>query len=88
MTSRPTWSWRCWAPSGWARDALIRHDSESVRVLTAHALAEGRGTEVVEPLTRMLSAELERPAPTRDSTEGSRSPEVIRAVTAGLGRTG
>ncbi|MBK6579151.1 MAG: hypothetical protein IPG17_23780 [Sandaracinaceae bacterium] len=33
-------------------DALIRHDSESVRVLTAHALAEGRGTEVVEPLTR------------------------------------
>ncbi|MBK7155973.1 MAG: HEAT repeat domain-containing protein [Sandaracinaceae bacterium] len=69
-------------------DALIRHDSESVRVLTAHALAEGRGTEVVEPLTRMLSAELERPAPTRDSTEGSRSPEVIRAVTAGLGRTG
>lgn len=74
-------------------DALIRHDSESVRVLTAHALAEGRGSEVVEPLTRMLTAELERPAPTRENASATgaaspRSPEVIRAVTAGLGRTG
>lgn len=69
-------------------DGLIRHESESVRVLTAHALAEGRGADVVEPLTRMLTAELERPAPTREAAAGTRSPEVIRAVTAGLGRTG
>jgi hypothetical protein len=69
-------------------DALIRHDQQSVRVLTAHALAEGTGADVVEPLTRMLTAELERPAPTRDEATGTRSGEVIRAVTAGLGRTG
>ena len=76
-------------PERLAGDELMQHDIEAVRVLTAHALAEGHAGDVVEPLTRMLSSELERQTPSRDErVERPRSAEVIRAVTAGLGRTG
>lgn len=64
-----------------ASEELTNHDEESVRVLTAHALAEGGSTEVVAPLVRMLTNELNR-------DEDSQSSEVIRATAAGLGRTG
>ncbi len=62
-------------------EALTNHDEESVRVLTAHALAEIANDQVVAPLARMLTNELAR--------EGDeQSTEVIRAAAAGLGRTG
>ena len=62
-------------------DGLLQHESAAVRELTAHALAEVASAEVVDPLSRLLQAELARP-------EDSRSAEVIRATAAGLGRTG
>ncbi len=62
-------------------EELTNHDEESVRVLTAHALAEIADDQVVAPLARMLTNELAR--------EGDeQSTEVIRAAAAGLGRTG
>ncbi|HJL28610.1 MAG TPA: HEAT repeat domain-containing protein, partial [Polyangiaceae bacterium LLY-WYZ-15_(1-7)] len=62
-------------------EELTNHEEESVRVLTAHALAEAGSDAVVAPLSRMLTNELER--------EGdAQSSEVIRAAAAGLGRTG
>lgn len=68
-------------PDQLASDKLINHPEESVRVLTAHALAESRDAEVIDPLTKLLRAELDRP-------EKERSKEVIRAAASGLGRTG
>ncbi len=68
-------------PSRLGSDVLINHEEESVRVLTAHALAEASSAEVVDPLSKLLTQELARSSDTR-------STEVIRASAAGLGRTG
>lgn len=68
-------------PQRLSSDALIKHEQAAVRVLTAHALAELSSAEAIEPLTAMITAELERP-------EGDRSEEVIRSASAGLGRSG
>jgi HEAT repeat protein len=62
-------------------ESLTNHTDVAVRVLTAHALADTASPEVVGPLGRMLTSELER-------EEDKRSNEVIRATTAGLGRSG
>ncbi len=63
-----------------SNEDLLGHNEESVRVLTAHALAEVAGPDVVAPLSRQLELELAR--------EGeAQSSEVIRATAAGLGRT-
>ncbi|MCA9582377.1 MAG: HEAT repeat domain-containing protein, partial [Myxococcales bacterium] len=62
-------------------DELLKNDEESVRVLTAHALAEAATPEAVQPLSRLIEYELARP-------EDAQSEEVIRAAAAGLGRTG
>lgn len=62
-------------------EELTNHESESVRVLTAHALGEVGEDSVVAPLSRMLTNELAR-------TGDEQHAEVIRATAAGLGRTG
>ena len=62
-------------------EQLTNHEEESVRVLTAHALAEAANDQAVAPLARMLTNELER-------EDDKQSSEVIRATAAGLGRTG
>jgi len=67
-------------PARLGSDELIDNNSEAVRIMVAHALAEAANASVVDPLSRMLDKELDR--------EGDhQSPEVIRAVAAGLGRT-
>lgn len=68
-------------PEQLASDKLINHPNESVRVLTAHALAESNDPKAIAPLSRLLRSEMKRP-------EGKRSSEVIRAAAAGLGRIG
>ncbi len=68
-------------PGRLSSDELMGHEEESIRTLTAHALAEAANAEVIEPLTKMLSMELQRP-------KEKRSQEVIRAIAAGLGRIG
>lgn len=60
---------------------LTGHETEAVRLLTAHALAEVETTAVIEPLSRMLQEEI-----ARDDEE--QATEVIRATAAGLGRIG
>ncbi len=62
-------------------DELINHESEAVRVLTAQALGEVASPEVVAPLGKLLQAEIKR-------DPEKRSTEVIRAASAGLGRSG
>jgi len=64
-----------------SEESLMYHESEAVRLLTAHALAEAASPQTVEPLAGLLRGEL-----ARDSDE--RSTEVIRAAAAGLGRSG
>lgn len=72
---------RVLGPSRLSSEELTNHDSESVRVLTAHSLGEVGDDSVVAPLARMLTNELAR--------EGDQQhAEVIRAAAAGLGRTG
>ena len=68
-------------PQRLASDELMGHEEESIRTLTAHALAEAANAEVIDPLTKMLTMELQRP-------KEKRSQEVIRAIAAGLGRIG
>ncbi|MBO6937291.1 MAG: HEAT repeat domain-containing protein [Deltaproteobacteria bacterium] len=60
---------------------LTGHETEAVRLLTAHALAEVETAAVIEPLARMLEAEIAM-------DEDDQSTEVIRASAAGLGRIG
>ncbi|MAQ13272.1 MAG: hypothetical protein CMN30_00530 [Sandaracinus sp.] len=60
---------------------LTDHETEAVRLLTAHALAEVETAQVIDPLSRMLQNEIAR-------EEEQRSTEVIRASAAGLGRIG
>ncbi|MEM7607218.1 MAG: HEAT repeat domain-containing protein, partial [Myxococcota bacterium] len=67
--------------------ALTDHNSEPVRRLTAHALAENGTNVVITPLARMLQNEIQKPANAEEGEE-ERSQEVIRATAAGLGRTG
>ena len=67
-------------PERLGSDELIGNSSEAVRIMVAHALAEGADSSVVAPLSRMLDREL-----TLDNDH--QSSEVIRAVAAGLGRT-
>lgn len=61
-------------------DELIMHEEASVRVLTAHSLAEAGDAAVVEPLIRLLESEIAR-------GEDKRNAEVLRSAAAGLGRT-
>lgn len=68
-------------PARVASDELMQHESESVRVLVAQALAEAASPDVVDPLTRLLRAETSRGG-------DNQSQEVIRSSVAGLGRTG
>ncbi len=68
-------------PGRLASEELMGHEQESIRTLTAHALAEAASTEVIDPLTKMLTMELQR-------AKEDRSQEVIRAIAAGLGRIG
>ncbi|NOY91058.1 MAG: HEAT repeat domain-containing protein [Deltaproteobacteria bacterium] len=67
-------------PSRLGSDELIGNHSEAVRIMVAHALAEAANSSVVAPLSSMLDKELALDA-------DHQSPEVIRAVAAGLGRT-
>lgn len=67
-------------PARLGSDDLLNHAEVSVRVLTAHALAEAASPEVVDPLGRLIHFELQRPDDAQES-------EVIRAAAAGLGRT-
>lgn len=60
---------------------LTGHETEAVRLLTAHALAEVETPAVIEPLSRMLQEEIGR-------DDEDQSTEVIRATAAGLGRIG
>ncbi|MEZ4256446.1 MAG: HEAT repeat domain-containing protein [Polyangiales bacterium] len=60
---------------------ILNHEDAGVRAMTAHALAEAASPEVVDPLAKLLSAEIAR-------NPQSRSTEVIRAATEGLGRSG
>ncbi len=60
---------------------LTGHETEAVRLLTAHALAEVETAAVIEPLARMLQEEIARP-------NDEQATEVIRAAAAGLGRIG
>ncbi len=62
-------------------ETLTGHETEAVRLLTAHALAEVETAAVIEPLSRMLTAEIAM-------DEDTQSTEVIRASAAGLGRIG
>lgn len=62
-------------------DELLMHEDDSVRVLTAHALAESSDTAVVDPLVRMLEAEIAR-------EDDQRNAEVLRSAAAALGRLG
>lgn len=62
-------------------EALLTHEEESVRQLTAAALAELASPEVIEPLGKLIDAELAR-------AEDKQSTEVLRTAAAGLGRTG
>lgn len=66
-------------PQRLASDELLTHEEESVRNLTAQALAEVGSPEVVDPLSRLIDAELARE---------DKSQEVIRAAATGLSRTG
>jgi HEAT repeat protein len=68
-------------PERLASQDLLEHPEESVRVLTAHALAEAQSAAVIDPLSRLLEAETKRDAE-------SQSSEVVRAAAAGLGRIG
>jgi HEAT repeat protein len=61
--------------------ALLTHQNAGVRAMTANALAEAASPEVVEPLGKLLESELARDTQTR-------STEVIRSATEGLGRSG
>lgn len=61
-------------------DELLMHEEASVRVLTAHSLAEAGDPAVVEPLIRLLESEIAR------GDEG-RNAEVLRSAAVGLGRT-
>ena len=67
-------------PARLSSDELLTHEHESVRNLTAQALAEVGSVEVVDPLSRLIDAELQRGE--------DRSQEVIRAAATGLGRAG
>ena len=60
---------------------MTEHESDSVRLLTASALAEVADEQVVGPLSNILTKELSQNA--RDQHM-----EVIRAAVGGLGRTG
>ena len=62
-------------------EQLTGHETEAVRLLTAHALAEVAEPTVITPLARILNEEIAR-------DEDHRSTEVIRAAVAGLGRIG
>jgi len=68
-------------PSRLMSDALLNHETEGVRMLTALALAEMANADVVEPLSRLITAELAR-------GEDGRSAEVLQAAAMGLGRAG
>jgi HEAT repeat protein len=68
-------------PERLASDALLKHEKESVRRLTAHALGESGSKSALEPLSKLLEYELGREAK-------KQSTEVIRAAAAGLGRIG
>jgi HEAT repeat protein len=68
-------------PDRLASDDLLNHPEESVRVLTAHALAEANKASAIEPLSRLLTAETGRD-PEKQSSE------VVRAAASGLGRIG
>jgi HEAT repeat protein len=77
-------------PARLASDELMMHDEQSIRQLTAQALAENASPEVVQPLTRLLQAELARPVTAADDQPpgSAQSIEVVRSAAAGLGRTG
>jgi HEAT repeat protein len=77
-------------PARLASDELMMHDEQSIRQLTAQALAEAASPEVVQPLTRLLQAELARPVTAAEGqpSGSAQSIEVIRSAAAGLGRTG
>ncbi len=66
-------------PERLASDQLLTHQEESVRNLTAQALAEVGSAEVVDALSRLIESELGRE---------DKSQEVIRAAATGLGRAG
>ncbi|MEM6960891.1 MAG: HEAT repeat domain-containing protein [Myxococcota bacterium] len=72
---------RVLGPARLSSEALMTHESDSIRLLTAHALAEASNPSVADALTRMLEAELQRP-------EDQQQTEVIRAIAGGLGRAG
>jgi HEAT repeat protein len=64
-----------------ASDELLNHEEDSVRLLTAQALAESGEAAAIDPLSRLVDHELARPAEERNT-------EVIRSAATGLGRTG
>lgn len=68
-------------PERLSSEALLNHESEGVRMLTAQALSEVGTSAVLEPLSQLLRFEIAR----SDETQSS---EVMREVAAGLGRTG
>jgi len=68
-------------PERLGSDDLLTHREESVRVLTAQALAEAASPAVIDPLSRLINAELAR-------EPDNRSSEVLRSAAAGLGRAG
>lgn len=61
-------------------DELLQHEEIAIRTLTANALAELATPDTVDPLARLVRAELARGE--------DKSPVVIEAAVAGLGRTG
>jgi len=72
---------RVLGPARLSSDELLNHPEDSVRLLTAQALAESASPEAIDPLTRLVEHEL-----TRSGEE--RNTEVIRSAATGLGRTG
>jgi HEAT repeat protein len=68
-------------PARLSSDELIKHEDGSVRVLTAHALAESNDPSVIDPLIRLLEAEIALEDEVRNA-------EVLRSAAAGLGRIG
>ncbi len=72
---------RVLGPERLASDELLNHEEDSVRLLTAQALAESADPAAIDPLTRLVDHELARP-------EDERNTEVIRSAATGLGRTG
>lgn len=61
-------------------DELLSHEEIAIRTLTANALAELATPDTVDPLARLVRAELARGE--------DASPVVVEAAVAGLGRTG